>query len=239
MAVVLHTTCGDLPILLYYKECPKCCFNFLALCAASYYNNCAFYRHFPTILLQAGDPTNKGKGGESIFSFQTEEEKGEKVDHGDGGEAADAPRGAKKNARKRFFEDEGFGVTFHGKRGTLSMAHKGAAADTNASQFFISLNPQSSFDGVYSCFGEVLLDGYYVVTGDGVGEVRPLQAADGPPERAAVPARPRISGDEALQALEEAASGIDTKNMVIDCEKVQIISTTVLFNPFAEGLMKL
>ena len=55
--------------------------------------------------------------------------------------------------QENFFGDEGFGVTFHSQRGTLSMAHKGSRPNTNASQFFISYTPLPSLDGVNTVFG--------------------------------------------------------------------------------------
>lgn len=52
-----------------------------------------------------------------------------------------------------YFEDEGFGVTHHSQRGTVSMAHKGSHPNTNASQFYIAYAPLPSLDGVNTVFG--------------------------------------------------------------------------------------
>lgn len=48
--------------------------NFLALCASGYYNGTVFHRNIKGFMVQGGDPTNTGKGGESIFGkyFQDE-----------------------------------------------------------------------------------------------------------------------------------------------------------------------
>jgi peptidyl-prolyl cis-trans isomerase-like 3 len=41
--------------------------NFLARCAEGYYNNNLFHRNIKGFIVQTGDPTNTGKGGESIY----------------------------------------------------------------------------------------------------------------------------------------------------------------------------
>ncbi len=37
------------------------------LCKIKYYNNCLFYNVQRNFIAQSGDPTNSGKGGESIW----------------------------------------------------------------------------------------------------------------------------------------------------------------------------
>ncbi|GET92881.1 peptidyl-prolyl cis-trans isomerase, putative [Leishmania tarentolae] len=247
MAVVLHTTVGDLPVLLHYQTCPIACFNFLALCASGYYDGCTFYRHFPGILLQTGDPTNTGKGGDSIFA---------KLPHPtnipDSNKDSDAvsTEAALVDAAGilpgRYFRDEGFGVTTHAQRGTLSMAHKGTKADTNASQFFITTTPQVSFDGIYTAFGVVDLNGVYSTTEAAVvaemsssteGEVAGNSFVAAEPD--AVGNAATRCGDAVLKALEVASAKVDEKNFVQMESRARITNVTVLYNPFAEGKMKL
>ncbi|PAV87564.1 hypothetical protein WR25_00288 [Diploscapter pachys] len=67
MSVTLHTTIGDVKIELYCEQAPKTCENFLALCASDYYNGCTFHRNIKDFMVQTGDPTNTGKGGQSIW----------------------------------------------------------------------------------------------------------------------------------------------------------------------------
>lgn len=68
MSAILHTTHGDIEIrLLDIYKTPKSANNFLALCASNYYNDCLFHRNIKGFILQTGDPTNSGNGGESIF----------------------------------------------------------------------------------------------------------------------------------------------------------------------------
>ena len=67
MSVTLHCEAGDIKIELFCEQCPKTCENFLALCASDYYNGCIFHRNIKGFMTQTGDPTGKGKGGESIW----------------------------------------------------------------------------------------------------------------------------------------------------------------------------
>ena len=67
MSVTLHCEVGDIKIELYCEQCPKTCENFLALCASDYYNGCLFHRNIKGFMVQTGDPTGTGKGGQSIW----------------------------------------------------------------------------------------------------------------------------------------------------------------------------
>jgi len=65
--VILHTTEGPLDIELWSKECPKATRNFIQLCMEGYYDNTIFHRIIKDFLIQGGDPTGTGTGGESIY----------------------------------------------------------------------------------------------------------------------------------------------------------------------------
>lgn len=67
MAVVLHTSLGELKLELFVDTAPRTSFNFLALAASGAYTNTVFHRNIKGFLVQGGDPTGKGKGGESIW----------------------------------------------------------------------------------------------------------------------------------------------------------------------------
>ncbi|GAA5803359.1 Peptidyl-prolyl isomerase cwc27 [Helicostylum pulchrum] len=65
--VILHTTSGDIEIELWGKEAPRATRNFIQLCLEGYYDNTIFHRVIPDFLVQGGDPTGTGQGGESIY----------------------------------------------------------------------------------------------------------------------------------------------------------------------------
>ncbi|ROT78828.1 putative peptidyl-prolyl cis-trans isomerase-like 3-like [Penaeus vannamei] len=74
MSVTLHTDVGDLKVELFCEQCPKTCENFLALCASNYYDGCLFHRNIKGFMIQTGDPTGTGKGGQSIWGKKFEDE---------------------------------------------------------------------------------------------------------------------------------------------------------------------
>ncbi|KAL1353395.1 hypothetical protein HN51_017346 [Arachis hypogaea] len=65
--VVVNTTRGPLDIELWPKEAPKAVRNFVQLCMEGYYDNTIFHRVIKDFLVQGGDPTGTGTGGESIY----------------------------------------------------------------------------------------------------------------------------------------------------------------------------
>lgn len=65
--VVIHTTTGDLELELFAKQTPKTSRNFLQLCLDGYYDNTIFHRLVKGFIIQGGDPTGTGEGGESSY----------------------------------------------------------------------------------------------------------------------------------------------------------------------------
>ncbi|KAI8917815.1 peptidyl-prolyl isomerase cwc27 [Powellomyces hirtus] len=65
--VILHTTAGPLEIELWPKETPKTCRNFVQLCLEGYYDGTIFHRIVKGFIVQGGDPTGTGHGGESVY----------------------------------------------------------------------------------------------------------------------------------------------------------------------------
>ncbi|KAG7381725.1 Peptidyl-prolyl isomerase cwc27 [Phytophthora pseudosyringae] len=65
--VLLHTSFGDLDVELWPQQAPKACRNFVQLCLEGYYDQTIFHRIITGFMVQGGDPTGTGKGGESIY----------------------------------------------------------------------------------------------------------------------------------------------------------------------------
>ena len=65
--VVLKTSYGDIDVELWPKEAPLACRNFVQLCMEGYYDNTTINRIIKQFMVQMGDPTGTGKGGESIW----------------------------------------------------------------------------------------------------------------------------------------------------------------------------
>ncbi len=65
MSVLVETSLGDIVIDLFVDRCPIASKNFLKLCKTKYYNFCLFHNVQKGSLVQTGDPTGTGKGGDS------------------------------------------------------------------------------------------------------------------------------------------------------------------------------
>ncbi|KAG8936518.1 Peptidyl-prolyl cis-trans isomerase cyp8 [Tulasnella sp. 418] len=90
---------GSLNLELYCEKAPKTCYNFLMLARQGKYDDCPFHRLIPDFMIQGGDPTGTGRGGESYWGTPFRDEYD------------------LKNALK------------HSERGMLSMANKGKATN--------------------------------------------------------------------------------------------------------------
>lgn len=102
MAVTLHTDYGDIKLELFCEQCPKSCENFLALCASDYYNGCVFHRNIKGFMLQTGDPTGTGKGGNSIWGDKFEDELTDTLKHNVSGVVSMANNGPDSNGSQFF-----------------------------------------------------------------------------------------------------------------------------------------
>lgn len=71
---VIHTTMGDIHITLFHKECPKTVENFCVHSRNGYYNGHLVHRVIKGFMIQMGDPTGNGTGGESIWGGSFEDE---------------------------------------------------------------------------------------------------------------------------------------------------------------------
>ncbi|KAG8976973.1 Peptidyl-prolyl cis-trans isomerase cyp8, partial [Tulasnella sp. 427] len=90
---------GSLNLELFCDKAPKTCYNFLMLAREGKYDDCPFHRLIPGFMIQGGDPTGTGRGGQSYWGTPFRDEYD------------------LKNAEK------------HTERGVLSMANKGAATN--------------------------------------------------------------------------------------------------------------
>ncbi|XP_058820144.1 peptidylprolyl isomerase domain and WD repeat-containing protein 1 [Topomyia yanbarensis] len=71
---VIHTTMGDIHMRLFGKECPKTVENFCVHSKNGYYNGHIFHRVIKGFMIQTGDPTGTGTGGQSIWGGEFKDE---------------------------------------------------------------------------------------------------------------------------------------------------------------------
>lgn len=106
-SAVIQTNHGTIRFELLEEEAPKTTENFITLAERGYYNGIIFHRVIKGFMIQGGDPTGTGRGGESAWGRRFADE----ID----------PTSA--------VYQRGY------KAGTVAMANAGP--NTNGSQFFI------------------------------------------------------------------------------------------------------
>ncbi|XP_056322725.1 spliceosome-associated protein CWC27 homolog isoform X1 [Danio aesculapii] len=101
--VLLKTSAGDIDIELWSKETPKACRNFVQLCMEGYYDGTIFHRMVPEFIVQGGDPTGTGSGGESIYGRPFKDEFHSRLRFNRRGLVAMANAGPHDNGSQFFF----------------------------------------------------------------------------------------------------------------------------------------
>ncbi len=77
--VVLETTAGTIELKLYPKAAPLAVENFVTHAKEGYYNGTIFHRVIKGFMIQGGDPTGTGRGGESIWHKDFKNEYGKNL----------------------------------------------------------------------------------------------------------------------------------------------------------------
>src|SRR4026209_595024 len=104
---VIQTNKGTIRVELLESDAPKTTENFTLLAQKGYYDGVIFHRVIKGFMIQGGDPTGTGRGGESAWGGRLQDE---------------------TNASSPLYKT-GY------KKGTVAMANAGP--NTNGSQFFI------------------------------------------------------------------------------------------------------
>jgi cyclophilin family peptidyl-prolyl cis-trans isomerase len=104
---VIETNKGTIRVELLESDAPKTTENFIKLAESNYYNNVIFHRVIKGFMIQGGDPTGTGRGGQSAWGGRFDDE---------------------INTQSEVYR-RGY------KAGTMAMANAGP--NTNGSQFFI------------------------------------------------------------------------------------------------------
>ena len=124
--IQMLTSCGPLNFELHCDLIPLACENFIELAKKKYYNNTIFHRLIPDFMVQGGDPTGTGKGGESIFE------------------------------NKGHFKDEFRQSLKFNKRGVLAMANQGPHTNLSQFFITLTDKPLDHLDRVHTIFGRLV-----------------------------------------------------------------------------------
>ena len=77
--VVMQTNKGDMTFKLFQNIAPKTVENFVTHAKSGYYDGITFHRVIEDFMVQGGDPTASGMGGESIYGGPFEDEFSDKA----------------------------------------------------------------------------------------------------------------------------------------------------------------
>jgi len=98
----IETNMGEFEIELFAEKTPKTVENFAGLIKKGYYNGVTFHRVIAGFVIQGGDPTGTGSGGESIWGGEFEDEFHPELRHSKAGILSMANRGPNTNSSQFF-----------------------------------------------------------------------------------------------------------------------------------------
>ena len=71
---IIKTNYGEMKFQLFPKQAPKAVENFVGLAKKGFYDGIVFHRVIKDFMIQGGDPTGTGMGGQSIWEKPFEDE---------------------------------------------------------------------------------------------------------------------------------------------------------------------
>ncbi|QIW95094.1 hypothetical protein AMS68_000612 [Peltaster fructicola] len=98
----LSTTQGEVTIELYPEWAPKTVWNFVQLAKRGYYKGVDFHRNIKGFMLQGGDPTGTGRGGQSCWGKTFSDEFAPNLHHDSRGVVSMANKGKDTNTSQFF-----------------------------------------------------------------------------------------------------------------------------------------
>ena len=79
--VAMETTLGTVTLRFFPEDAPKAVENFVTHAKNGYYDGIVFHRVIKDFMIQGGDPTGTGMGGESIFGGEFDNEPSSRLSH--------------------------------------------------------------------------------------------------------------------------------------------------------------
>ena len=160
---ILHTTSGPLTLSLFAQQCPLAARSFLQHLLDGYYTSTTFHRLLPDFILQGGDPTGTGQGGESAFP-------------------AGATFKCGKDGRSEEIFDSGgcFKVETHSRLKFNRRGLLGMSSEENGGQFFLTLGATPELQGKNTLFGRVEGETIYNLMKMGEGDLEGGEGSERP-----------------------------------------------------------
>ncbi|GLB21655.1 enhancer of mRNA decapping [Aspergillus tubingensis] len=98
----ISTNVGDVNLELHTEYAPKAVWNFIKLAKKGYYRDVAFHRNIKGFMIQGGDPSGTGRGGESIWGKYFNDEFEGPLKHDSRGTLSMANKGKNTNSSQFF-----------------------------------------------------------------------------------------------------------------------------------------
>ena len=98
----ITTSLGELNVELTPEFAPRAAWNFIQLSKKGYYNGVVFHRNIRNFMIQGGDPTGTGKGGQSIWGKNFQDEFEGPATHDSRGIVSMANKGKNTNSSQFF-----------------------------------------------------------------------------------------------------------------------------------------
>jgi len=102
LVAIFETNLGEFEVQLFAKRAPKTVENFVGLIQKGYYNGVIFHRIIDGFMIQGGDPTGTGRGGESFWGGKFEDEFNRELQHDGPGVLSMANAGPNTNGSQFF-----------------------------------------------------------------------------------------------------------------------------------------
>jgi cyclophilin family peptidyl-prolyl cis-trans isomerase len=99
---VMQTNMGNIEIELFKDKAPKTVENFAGLAQKGYYDGVIFHRVIDKFMIQGGDPTGTGRGGESLWGGKFQDEFHPELKHTEPGILSMANAGPNTNGSQFF-----------------------------------------------------------------------------------------------------------------------------------------
>lgn len=100
--MAMETSAGSIELELYADKAPRTVYNFCELSKLGYYSGTTFHRIIKDFMIQGGDPSGTGAGGESIFGGKFQDEISPELKHTGAGIISMANSGPNSNGSQFF-----------------------------------------------------------------------------------------------------------------------------------------
>jgi peptidyl-prolyl cis-trans isomerase-like protein 2 len=101
--VQIITNKGSFSVQLHCDIAPITCDSFLMHCESKYFEGQSFHRLIPNFMMQGGDPTGTGRGGQSAFGGPMPDEFDDRLKHDESGVLSMANSGKPNDNKSQFF----------------------------------------------------------------------------------------------------------------------------------------